>query len=107
MARKSSAHSPIIDIESIRKSNWREGRDEVIIVDNPGEPAEDDARDDNSTSLDALLARIEQAKSQLEDEDPSQEPSKKQYRLRGLIDNLSRAAEEMDRIEIASSHYRF
>jgi len=103
-----SRESPIIDIESIRKSNWREGRDEVIIVDSP--PHLTDSRDGssvNTTSLDALLARIEQAKSQLEDDPDSGPADGNQYKLSGLIDNLSKAADEMDRIEMASSHYRF
>jgi hypothetical protein len=103
-----SLGSPIIDIESIRKSNWREGRDEVIIIDSPNLAEENRVKDDvNASTIDAILARIEQTKSQLEQEPRPDPVEGSQHRLTGLIGNLSKAADEMDRIERASSDYRY
>ena len=104
-----SRESPIIDVERLRKSNWREGRDEVIIVDTAKLAEEKRVKDDaNASTIDAILSRIEQTKSQLEQE-PSRDPveGNPHSRLTGLIQNLSEAANEMDRIERASSDYRY
>lgn len=98
----------IIDVESIRKSNWREGRDDVIIVDNPylaeNKRVDDDA---NASTIDAILARIEQIKSEQEQEPRPDPVEGSQHRLIGLVESLSKEADEMDRIERASSDYRY
>lgn len=103
---KPFARNPIIDVETVRKkADWREGRDDVIIVDSPSHCVERE-ESVNSASLDALLARIEKTKSQLEEKpDPSEAPGSEQYRLRSLIDNLTKAANEMDQIEIETFYY--
>ena len=100
--------TPIIDIESIRKSKWREGRDEVILVGSPNNFVHE--RDGNSattSTIDAILAHIEHTKLQSEPES-ALVPAEGSHRLTGFIDNLSKAAaDEMDRIERASSDYRY
>ena len=91
-----------MDVEKIRESNWKEGRDEIIIIDDDPNEREHSL---NSASLDALLARIEKTKSQLEEVRPDPSSRGSQNRLRNLIDNLSRAAEEMDQIESSTYYY--
>jgi hypothetical protein len=90
---------PVIDVELFRKESshkkWREGRDEIIIVDK----AYDHERQSDSDTLEALLMRIEKAKSQLAETSNEKDGGESQHRLRGLIDNLARAAEQMQQID--------
>jgi hypothetical protein len=54
----------------------------------------------DSTTLDALLSRIEKTKSELEGTSVAEESGvQTQSHLRGLIDNLTKAAEEMEQID--------
>lgn len=65
------------------------------------------SRDDssvNTDTLDALLSRIERTKSQMEQSASSKpkskgERSKSRQHFRGLVHDLSKAAEEMERLE--------
>ena len=77
-------------------TSWRERRDEIILIDDVAADERDsDVVDPNK--LDALLARIETTKSQLENADDAIS----QYRMRDLIVNLTRSAELLQKIEEA------
>ena len=99
---ESEPQSRVLDVERIRKESWREGRDEVIILDDVPTEREQTV---NSASLDALLERIEKTKSQLEEVPPDPSAGGSQFRLRNLIDTLSKAANEMDQIESSTYYY--
>ena len=75
-------------------TSWRERRDEIILID---DHVADERNSDivDGDKLDALLARIESTKSQLENADDAIS----QYRMRDLIVNLTRSAELLQKIE--------
>jgi hypothetical protein len=84
----------LINVALPRSNSWRELRDDVVLID----VADADERDSelvDHNKLEALLRRIESTKSQLENADDAIS----QYRMRDLIVNLARSAEELKKIE--------
>jgi hypothetical protein len=77
-------------------TSWRERREEeVILIDDAVIDERDNSDIIDGDKLDSLLARIERAKSQLENSDDAIS----QYRMRDLIVNLTNSAELLQKIE--------
>ena len=71
-------------------TSWRERRDEIILIDDTPTDERDNSIVD-ANQLEALLARIESTKSQIDNAD--------EYRMRDLIVNLTRSAELLQKME--------